>query len=49
MINQPESWDDDDNGIWKPRMIPNPEYKGPWKRKVYFLTSYPHITFYFFE
>ena len=37
MLNQPESWDDDDDGIWKPRMIPNPEYKGPWKRKVYFL------------
>jgi calreticulin len=37
MLNQPESWDDDDDGIWKRRMIPNPEYKGPWKRKVYFL------------
>jgi hypothetical protein len=32
-LNQPESWDDDDDGVWKPRMIPNPEYKGRWKRK----------------
>ena len=32
-LNRPESWDDDDDGVWKPRMIPNPEYKGRWKRK----------------
>jgi hypothetical protein len=34
LLNQPDTWDDDDDGIWKPRMIPNPEYKGPYKRKV---------------
>jgi hypothetical protein len=34
LLNQPDTWDDDDDGIWKPRMIRNPEYKGPWKRKV---------------
>uniref|UniRef100_A0A453G5T4 Calreticulin n=1 Tax=Aegilops tauschii subsp. strangulata TaxID=200361 RepID=A0A453G5T4_AEGTS len=27
------TWDDDDDGIWKPRRIPNPAYKGQWKRK----------------
>jgi hypothetical protein len=50
LLNQPESWDDDDDGTWKPRMIPNPEYKGPWKRKVYLLyTSYNFLTFCSFE
>jgi hypothetical protein len=34
LLNQPDTWDDDDDGVWKPRMIRNPEYKGPWKRKV---------------
>jgi hypothetical protein len=34
LLNQPNTWDDDADGIWKPRMIPNPEYKGPWKHKV---------------
>ncbi|KAI4980051.1 hypothetical protein ZWY2020_016804 [Hordeum vulgare] len=30
---KPDTWDDDDDGIWKPRRIPNPVYKGQWKRK----------------
>ncbi|OEL21175.1 Calreticulin-3, partial [Dichanthelium oligosanthes] len=34
---KPDTWDDDDDGIWKPRMISNPAYKGPWKRKVLYL------------
>ncbi|KAI5006902.1 hypothetical protein ZWY2020_042114, partial [Hordeum vulgare] len=32
VCNKP--WDNDDDGIWKPRRIPNPAYKGQWKRKV---------------
>ncbi|KAI4996408.1 hypothetical protein ZWY2020_051193, partial [Hordeum vulgare] len=31
---KPDTWDNDDDGIWKPRRIPNPAYKGQWKRKV---------------
>ncbi|XP_044983721.1 calreticulin-3-like [Hordeum vulgare subsp. vulgare] len=30
----PDTWDNDDDGIWKPRRILNPAYKGQWKRKV---------------
>lgn len=33
-LNQPDSWDEDEDGIWKRPKIPNPAYKGPWKRKV---------------
>jgi len=32
--NQPASWDEDEDGIWKPPKVPNPAYRGPWKRKV---------------
>ncbi|KAL5731641.1 Calreticulin-3 [Ranunculus cassubicifolius] len=31
---EPDSWDEEDDGIWKAPRIPNPTYKGPWKRKV---------------
>ena len=31
---QPDTWDDDEDGLWKPPKIPNPAYKGPWKHKV---------------
>ncbi|KAK9159620.1 hypothetical protein Syun_005961 [Stephania yunnanensis] len=31
---EPDSWDEDEDGVWKPPKIPNPAYKGPWKRKV---------------
>ncbi|CAI0438937.1 unnamed protein product [Linum tenue] len=30
---EPEDWDDEENGIWRPPKIPNPKYKGPWKPK----------------
>ena len=33
-FHQPDSWDEDEDGIWKPPKVPNPAYKGPWKRKV---------------
>ncbi|KAJ4748205.1 Calreticulin [Rhynchospora pubera] len=29
----PDSWDEDEDGIWKPPKVPNPAYKGPWKRR----------------
>lgn len=32
---QPEDWNDEKNGEWKAPMKTNPEYKGPWKQKVY--------------
>jgi hypothetical protein len=35
-ICQPDSWDEDEDGIWKPPKVPNPAYKGHWKRKVCF-------------
>ncbi|KAJ6377750.1 hypothetical protein OIU78_028053 [Salix suchowensis] len=31
---EPDNWDEEDDGIWRPPKIPNPAYKGPWKRKV---------------
>ncbi|KAI5390387.1 Calreticulin-3, variant 2 [Lathyrus oleraceus] len=31
---KPVDWDDEDDGLWKAPKIPNPAYKGPWKRKV---------------
>ena len=31
---QPDNWDDEEDGVWKPPKVPNPAYKGPWKRKV---------------
>lgn len=33
-FDQPADWDEDEDGIWKPAKVPNPAYKGPWKRKV---------------
>ncbi|PKU82775.1 calreticulin-3-like [Dendrobium catenatum] len=30
---KPDTWDEDEDGIWKPPKIPNPAYKGPWKPK----------------
>ena len=32
---QPEDWDDEEDGEWTAPTIPNPEYKGPWKQKVW--------------
>ena len=32
---QPEDWDEEEDGEWMAPTIPNPEYKGPWKPKVY--------------
>jgi hypothetical protein len=34
-LDQPEDWDDEEDGEWKAPTIPNPEYKGPWKAKVF--------------
>jgi len=31
---KPDSWDDDEDGEWRQPKMPNPAYKGPWKRKV---------------
>ncbi|KAJ6420538.1 hypothetical protein OIU84_027972 [Salix udensis] len=33
---EPDDWDEEDDGIWRPPKIPNPAYKGPWKRKAEF-------------
>jgi calreticulin len=46
---KPDTWDDDDDGIWKPRRIPNPAYKGTWKRKVCCVVcpSVVHATLFF--
>ncbi|MQM09395.1 hypothetical protein Taro_042267, partial [Colocasia esculenta] len=30
---KPDTWDEEEDGIWKPPKIPNPAYKGPWKRR----------------
>ncbi|XP_050285484.1 calreticulin-3-like [Quercus robur] len=30
---EPDNWDDEENGAWKPPKVPNPAYKGPWKPK----------------
>ena len=32
-LDQPEDWEDEEDGEWKAPTIPNPEYKGPWKAK----------------
>ncbi|KAL4202440.1 hypothetical protein AMTRI_Chr02g221060 [Amborella trichopoda] len=47
---KPEDWDDEEDGEWKAPMIPNPEYKGPWKPKVYFkddpeIYVYPNLKY----
>merc|ERR1712146_9133 len=28
---QPEDWDEEEDGEWEPPMVPNPEFKGEWK------------------
>ena len=38
--DQPEDWDDEEDGEWKSPTVPNPEYKGPWKPKVYSLAGF---------
>jgi calreticulin len=30
---QPDTWDEEEDGPWEAPTIPNPEYKGPWKAK----------------
>ncbi|KAL0550010.1 hypothetical protein IC582_014506 [Cucumis melo] len=30
---EPDTWDEDEDGMWKAPKVPNPAYKGPWKRK----------------
>lgn len=48
-VNQPASWDEDEDGVWRPPKVPNQAYKGPWKRKVssgYFLKSTCQKAFY---
>ncbi|XP_050269217.1 calreticulin-3-like [Quercus robur] len=30
---EPDNWDDEENGAWKPPKVPNLAYKGPWKPK----------------
>jgi calreticulin len=31
---KPDDWDEEDDGVWEPSMISNPEYKGEWKPKM---------------
>lgn len=31
---KPDGWDEEDDGVWEPPQIPNPEYKGEWKPKM---------------
>ncbi|KAI7753720.1 hypothetical protein M8C21_024733 [Ambrosia artemisiifolia] len=31
---EPDTWDEDEDGVWRPPKIPNPAYKGPWKPKA---------------
>ncbi|KAH9670634.1 calreticulin-3 [Citrus sinensis] len=31
--NEPDNWDEDEDGLWKPPKIPNPAYKGLWRPK----------------
>uniref|UniRef100_A0A2N9GC86 Calreticulin n=1 Tax=Fagus sylvatica TaxID=28930 RepID=A0A2N9GC86_FAGSY len=40
---EPDDWDEEEDGIWKPPKIPNPAYKGPWKRKVKAGSVYDNI------
>ncbi|XP_028547917.1 calreticulin-3-like isoform X2 [Dendrobium catenatum] len=30
---KPDTWDEDEEGLWKPPKIPNPAYKGAWRPK----------------
>ncbi|XP_050945019.1 calreticulin-3-like [Cucumis melo] len=32
-VKEPDTWDEDEDGMWKAPKVPNPAYKGPWKRK----------------
>ncbi|KAI3836292.1 hypothetical protein MKX03_031576 [Papaver bracteatum] len=40
---EPADWDEDEDGIWRAPKIPNPAYKGPWKRKVKAGSVYDNI------
>jgi len=31
---KPADWSDEDDGVWEPAEIPNPEYKGEWKPRM---------------
>jgi hypothetical protein len=31
---KPADWDEEEEGEWSAPMIPNPDYRGPWKVKV---------------
>lgn len=31
---KPDDWDDEDDGIWEPPVIDNPEFKGEWRPKT---------------
>lgn len=48
---QPEDWDDEEDGEWTAPTIPNPEYKGPWKQKVWWFlqlhSSWQQFIFWF--
>jgi len=48
---QPEDWDDEEDGEWTAPTIPNPEYKGPWKQKVWWFlelhTSWQQFIFWY--
>lgn len=30
----PEDWDEDDDGVWEPPTVKNPDWKGEWKQKM---------------
>jgi calnexin len=32
--SKPKDWNDEDDGIWMPPSIPNPEFKGKWKHPM---------------
>jgi calreticulin len=31
---KPDDWDDEDDGVWEPPMMDNPEYQGPYQSKM---------------
>lgn len=31
--SHPDAWDSEEDGVWEPPEIPNPEYKGPWHQR----------------
>ncbi|KAK6914529.1 Calreticulin/calnexin [Dillenia turbinata] len=40
---KPDSWHEEEDGIWRQPKVPNPAYKGPWKRKLVLASQCPHI------